>query len=211
MRYCPAARGCCASGTCRRLRRTRVEIIGDEESWGANARGKGSREMFCRMTIEAGDDKTFGILLRETGTGSVSMAPGIVGSMMMFKPMPMARLESFLLPAGEVPARVTHRRPHRNPVERAASRAAASRRREAPVPPAPDRATDTPVPLRRLAWARSGDKGDICNIGIVARKPEYLPYIAAAMDEAAVARQYAFILGDRRRGSSATICRAAMR
>jgi hypothetical protein len=64
------------------------------------------------------------------------------------------------------------------------------------VPPSPERATDTSVPLRRLAWARSGDKADVCNIGIVARKPEYLPYIAAAMDEAAVARQYAFILGD---------------
>jgi hypothetical protein len=25
------------------------------------------------------------------------------------------------------------------------------------------------VPLHRLAWARSGDKGDICNIGIIAR------------------------------------------
>ncbi len=89
------------------LRRSRVEMIGDEESWGANARTKGSREIFCRITIEAGDDKTFGILLRETGTGSVSMAPGIVGSLMMFNPVPMARLESFFVPASEVPARIT--------------------------------------------------------------------------------------------------------
>ena len=177
------------------LRRSRVEIIGDEESWGANARSKGSREIFCRITIEAGDDKTFGILLRETGTGSVSMAPGIVGSMMMFNPVPMARLESFLLPASRGAGAHQHRRPHRNPGTRRQP-AARSRHPQAALPPSPDRATDTPVPLRRLAWARSGDKADVCNIGIVARKPEYLPYIAAAMDEAAVARQYAFILGD---------------
>src|SRR5258708_38615791 len=37
---------------------SRVEIIGDEESWGANARTQGSREIFCRISIEAGDDKT---------------------------------------------------------------------------------------------------------------------------------------------------------
>ncbi|RYE50401.1 MAG: hypothetical protein EOP18_13470 [Rhizobiaceae bacterium] len=47
--------------------------------------------------------------------------------------------------------------------------------------------------MSKLAWARSGDKGDICNVGVVARKPEYLPYIAAAMSEAAVADHYAFM------------------
>ena len=28
------------------------------------------------------------------------------------------------------------------------------------------------VPLRELAWARSGDKGDISNIGVMAKTPE---------------------------------------
>ena len=31
------------------------------------------------------------------------------------------------------------------------------------------------VPLLELAYARSGDKGNICNIGLIARKPEYYP------------------------------------
>ena len=62
-------------------------MIGDEESWGANARTE-ARAGFLPDHLEAGDDKTFGILLRETGTGSVSMAPGIVGSLMMFNPLP---------------------------------------------------------------------------------------------------------------------------
>jgi hypothetical protein len=57
----------------------------------------------------------------------------------------------------------------------------------------PDEEPDTTVPLSKLAWARSGDKGDICNVGVVARKPEYLPYIAAAMDEQTVAEHYAFM------------------
>ena len=38
-----------------------------------------------------------------------------------------------------------------------------------------------------LAWARSGDKGDASNIGVIARKPEYLPWIRASLTEAAVA------------------------
>ena len=54
----------------------------------------------------------------------------------------------------------------------------------------------TPVPLVKLAWARSGDKGDKSNIGIIARKPEYLPYIYAALTEQAVALRFAHFLPD---------------
>merc|ERR1712039_418098 len=33
------------------------------------------------------------------------------------------------------------------------------------------------VPLRQLCYARSGDKGDAANIGLIARKPEYVPFL----------------------------------
>jgi hypothetical protein len=33
------------------------------------------------------------------------------------------------------------------------------------------------VPLLQLAWARSGDKGDHSNIGVIARRPEWLPWL----------------------------------
>jgi hypothetical protein len=42
------------------------------------------------------------------------------------------------------------------------------------------------VPLIRLAHGRSGDKGDRVNIGIIARRPEYLPAIGRALTPAAV-------------------------
>jgi hypothetical protein len=35
------------------------------------------------------------------------------------------------------------------------------------------------VQLREIAHARSGDKGDDANIGLIARKPEYYPELAA--------------------------------
>jgi hypothetical protein len=31
--------------------------------------------------------------------------------------------------------------------------------------------------LYNLAHARSGDKGDLCNIGVIARRPEYYPIL----------------------------------
>jgi len=33
------------------------------------------------------------------------------------------------------------------------------------------------TPLYNLAHTRAGDKGDLCNIGIIARRPEYYPVL----------------------------------
>jgi hypothetical protein len=46
------------------------------------------------------------------------------------------------------------------------------------------------VPLIKIAFARSGDKGNHSNIGVMARKPAYAPYIRAALTEAAVAKWF---------------------
>jgi hypothetical protein len=37
------------------------------------------------------------------------------------------------------------------------------------------------VKVEDLAWARSGDKGDMCNIGLIARKPDNLPALWSAL------------------------------
>ncbi len=37
------------------------------------------------------------------------------------------------------------------------------------------------IPLLKLAHARSGDKGDAGNVGVIARRPEYYPVIARAL------------------------------
>jgi hypothetical protein len=63
-----------------------------------------------------------------------------------------------------------------------------------PVPAQPDLAGELEtVPLIGLAWARSGDKGDLFNVGVISREPEYLPYINAALTPAAVAQWYAHV------------------
>ncbi len=43
------------------------------------------------------------------------------------------------------------------------------------------------VPLEQLAYARSGDKGNNANVGVIARKPEYLPVLYQQLTAAAVA------------------------
>ncbi len=46
------------------------------------------------------------------------------------------------------------------------------------------------VLLLDLAHARSGDKGDTANVGLIARKPEYYPHLVTHVTAARVARHF---------------------
>ncbi|NYT57862.1 hypothetical protein H0A65_02870 [Alcaligenaceae bacterium] len=48
------------------------------------------------------------------------------------------------------------------------------------------------VPLYRLAHSRSGDKGNISNISVIAFKPEFFPLLNAQLTEQAVLEWFAF-------------------
>lgn len=53
------------------------------------------------------------------------------------------------------------------------------------------------VPLIRLAWARSGDKGNLSNIGVVARRPEWLALLWACLTPQAVQATFAHMVTGR--------------
>ena len=46
------------------------------------------------------------------------------------------------------------------------------------------------VALARIAHGRSGDKGDVCNCGIIARRPEYYALIAEQVTAERVKRHF---------------------
>jgi hypothetical protein len=47
------------------------------------------------------------------------------------------------------------------------------------------------VQLRQIAHARSGDKGDIANIGLIALKPEYYPILVREVTAERVKQHFA--------------------
>jgi Acyclic terpene utilisation family protein AtuA len=53
--------------------------------------------------------------------------------------------------------------------------------------------TRTAVPLRAIAWGRSGDKGDACNIGIIARHPAFVALIEQQLTAERVAARFAYV------------------
>jgi len=66
---------------------------------------------------------------------------------------------------------------------------------ETPAWPKPEAGRDeiVTVPLSKLAHARSGDKGDMANIGVIARAPEIYPWLAATLTAARVKEYFAGI------------------
>jgi hypothetical protein len=64
----------------------------------------------------------------------------------------------------------------------------------APMPYVENGTDFVEVPLLQLAWARSGDKGDISNIGVIARAPHLLPLIWSQLTPAAISQYFSHLV-----------------
>jgi hypothetical protein len=103
------------------------------------------------------------------GTGGAPGSTGFAGGRP--KPQEIVRLFSFLLPKEKAPTceiLLDAAAPIHFPVQ-APGAAIKVDSEEPQVDEAPLIGDEIEVPLQRIAWARSGDKGDICNIGVIAR------------------------------------------
>ena len=178
------------------FRMTHVEILDGEGSYGAHRRGGGmAREAISKVAVEHDDKRAVDIFWREQFSAMMNMSVGsTIGSLAGFGrgPGPVTRMFSFLLHKEKLYANVLV---DGREVPFRAGRADVFRPSMVERPPAPpepqDADTVSTVPLISLAWARSGDKGDLFNVGVIARKPEYLPYIRAALTPEAVRDWYA--------------------
>ena len=175
---------------------TRIEALGTESTYGPHARAQ-TREVIVRIAARHPDKDALEIFSREMAPMALASAPAITGfSGGRPKVTSVIRLFSLLWPKARVPVSVElDGEPIACPQMRGAEPQALPAE-ETPVPPPADALADgaRSVPLLRLAQGRSGDKGDSANIGILARRPEYLPWIRAALTEEAVARWFAHLV-----------------
>ncbi|UVW34098.1 DUF1446 domain-containing protein [SAR92 clade bacterium H455] len=174
---------------------TSVEVIGAESQYGASGKPGSYREVALKVAAKHADAVGIGILLKEmTGLG-LATPPGLCGfAGGRPKPSPIVRLFSFELPKAALTAQVeTNGLLLECPDTRGKALALKSIVRPG-IPEVPNPENLVAVPLVALAYARSGDKGDKSNIGVIARKAEYLPYIYAALTEQAVAQRFAHFI-----------------
>ena len=186
---------------------TCVEIIGAESHYGAARRVHDVREVDLKAAARHPSAAGIEILFKEFIGTALAAPPGLTGFAGRPRPSPVVRLFSFLLPKEEVEVTVNLTGQSHTVTESPATgettvtalqleaEAAGPR---APEPPTPDLSGETVrVPLERLAWCRSGDKGNCANIGVIARRAEYLPYLWASLTTGRVAERFAHFLEGR--------------
>jgi hypothetical protein len=178
------------------FRETRIEILGAEASYGANASeaAQAVREVVSRVGAEHEDERALRLLTREWQSPTTSMSVGTTGWFGGAPSIsPVARVFSVLIPREQVPAKVDLGGVVTVVDAPSPATPFSAAMVERPTPPAgPDASGQLiEVPLIDLAWARSGDKGDAFNVGVIARKPQYLPWIRAGLSEAAVKTWFA--------------------
>lgn len=176
---------------------TDVEIIGAEAMYGPHAAegARATREVMVKLAVRHAEKAALVLFSKEIAQAATNMVPAITGYF-AGRPniTPMPKLFSCLVKKSDVPVSIEVNGQTLDVDVPAAGGFNAGLVQVQPEQAAPELSDAVTVPLIKLAVARSGDKGDHSNIGVMARKAEYLPYIRAALSVEAVAKHYAYML-----------------
>ncbi len=171
------------------FRASRIEVLGSEASYGAQARAQEVREVVAKVGVEHDDQRALEVFLREWNSPMTSMSVGSTGWFAGQPAIaPVVRVFSYTLDRAELPATVSLG-DRTITVEAPAVAHPFDLASLEPLGPGAEETETTglvTVPLIDLAWARSGDKGDAFNVGVIARDPAFLPYVRAALTPEAV-------------------------
>ncbi len=171
-----------------------VEILGIESTYGEHAQTLNSREVVVKIAVKHMFKEACMFFASEIAQASTGMAPalaGIVGGRP--KASPVIKLFSFLIDKNQVNVEIDFDG-QLHAVEIPKSISIQQINTLATGESAVYQGNEIEVPLIEIAHARSGDKGNHSNIGVIARKAEYLPWIRAALTEETVASYMQHVL-----------------
>jgi hypothetical protein len=179
------------------FRQVDLEYFGVEHTYGphANPALEVSREVVAKFGLHHDDPAALQFAANEMvylGTSGVPGFYGLGGG--RARPGGLMRVHSTLIDKTLVPVTVqvgSESIADKAYLTAASETTAKVRMTVAAVEPATE---TTQVSLETLAFARSGDKGNNANIGVMARRPEYLPYIHAQVTAQAVEDYFAHLV-----------------
>jgi hypothetical protein len=185
------------------LLETQIDALGAESLFGANATNTSTREVVLRIAARHASKQGVEQFVREVAPAATGMAPGITGvGGGQAHATPCVRVVSCLVPRRAVPVTIEVGDDGVRPVpwsdETSPARAytiADARQDASPaLPCAIGQQPTRRVPLHALCVARSGDKGDTANIGVVARDPRHFELIGELLSAQEVQRRMAHVL-----------------
>jgi Acyclic terpene utilisation family protein AtuA len=181
-------------------RDTSVEVIGAEDTYGPHSRVAHSREVLLKLAVHHNEKAALEIFTREIAPIATSMAPGIAGGLGgRPKVTDVVRLYSFLLDKNKLqPTVEMHDQRSQCVIHKPGQASKIDEKQttaESVANGNPDQGEATvEIPLIRLAHGRSGDKGNLSNIGILARDAKYVDWLRHVLTEDAVADYFSHIV-----------------
>jgi hypothetical protein len=173
---------------------TSIELLGAESQFGGFSELNGSREVAMKIAAKHPEMMGVGILLKGIAGLGLATPPGLSGFQgARAKPSPVVRLFSFLIEKNNFDIKIDFDGQVVN-FEQPATTAEQAQITRPGSPSLIDQQDMIEVPLIQLAWGRSGDKGNKANVGIIARKHEFYPYIVSALTEQIVAQRFAHFI-----------------
>jgi hypothetical protein len=160
-----------------------IEALGSEHYYGANARCLDNREIILRITVTHSKKDALEVFAGELIPSALSMAPGISGSA-TGRPQPRPNLYHYAclidkdlvsikvyMGNEEIPysLKLEGNSVHHNDVSKEQSSAI----QKSTISPT----ESVTIPLIKICHGRSGDKGDVANIGIICRDKKYFPIV----------------------------------
>ncbi len=174
-----------------------VELLGCESQYGPHARALPTREVVLRIAARHADAKALRLLQRECASAGTSMGAGTRSSFFgRADVQSLIRVRSFLIDKAEAPLTLVRPDGAESPVSPSEGFAAAMATQAAEtIPEAAETGMEDAViaPLACFAVARSGDKGDDENIGVIAREPRFLPLLRRQLTVEAVRGYFAHL------------------
>ena len=167
---------------------TSIEIIGDNSQYSNKSSNINNREVVLKFAAKHQDIRAVGIMLKESVGLGLATPPGLSGFVGgRPKPSPIVRLFSFLIDKDQIKVTIDNGTSQYE-IKSSSSKEFNLNSIKKPSAPNFEDATDklTDVPLIRVAYGRSGDKGNKANIGIIARDPKFYPAICNFLDEKVV-------------------------
>ena len=168
----------------------RVSFFGDDSHYGDCAAENKSREVVMKLAAKHDDKKACALLFKEATGLALATPAGLAPlSAARPKPSPVVRLFSFTIPKSDIQIKIDLGGDKTIFSDAPASLYCGST--EFIAHPEADLLGELiDVPLSRLAFARSGDKGNKANIGVMPRRAEYAPYIWAALTPDVIAARF---------------------
>ncbi|MFT4570126.1 MAG: hypothetical protein ACI8TX_001437 [Hyphomicrobiaceae bacterium] len=170
---------------------TRTDYMGYSACWGESAAPQVEpNEIVLRFAARSLDREPLQRFAKELAGIALAGPPGICGAGGRPTPSPAFGYWPALIPREHVTARL-FMNAESQAFPCATGPSAKVTQPEEPAPPDWIDGDRTRVPLSRVAHARSGDKADLCNIGVIALRPEFYPEIVREVTAKRVAAFFA--------------------